>query len=65
MGVPIGEATGDHPALLECGDCGERYETDETMTNECPHCGGWLDQEKGVITGGDPEHWRPDGEPDY
>lgn len=61
MGVPIGDVTGDHPALLECGDCAERYETDETMVNDCPHCGAW-DFE--TIDGGDPDGWRPDGEPD-
>lgn len=38
MGVPVGQADGDHICLLECQDCGERYETDETMTNECPDC---------------------------
>lgn len=62
MGVPIGDAVGDHPALLECEDCGERYETDETMGNDCPHCGTSWGFE--IIDGGDPDGWRPDGVPD-
>ncbi|QHS17950.1 hydrogenase maturation nickel metallochaperone HypA [haloarchaeon 3A1-DGR] len=59
MGVPIGDAEGNHTALLECGNCSERYETDETMGNECPHC-GMVSFE--IVTGGDPDAWRPDGE---
>lgn len=62
MGVAIGEAIGEHPALLECVGCGERFETDETLSNHCPHC---MNPSAGfeVIDGGDPETWRPDGEP--
>lgn len=60
MGVPIGEADGDHPALLECSGCGDRYETDETMLNDCPECGHPPAE---IVDGGDPEGWRPDGEP--
>lgn len=63
MGVPIGDAEGDHAALLECGECGERYETDETMANDCPHC-NTHHPNPDVIDGGDPANWRPDGEPD-
>lgn len=61
MGVPVGEAEGGHPALLECGECGARYETDETMGNDCPECGTHRGFD--VIDGGDPDGWRPDGEP--
>ena len=39
MGVPIGEADGDYLVTLECRECGTRYETDETMGNDCPDCG--------------------------
>lgn len=42
MGVPVGEAEGDHPSLLRCNSdpCGgeTEYETDETMPNDCPEC---------------------------
>lgn len=38
MGVPVGEAEGEFPGLLWCRTCEEEYETDETMSNECPHC---------------------------
>jgi len=39
MGVPVGESEGDLPVRLQCRSCGDEYETDETMTNECPFCG--------------------------
>jgi len=39
MGVHVGEADGDHVRRLLCNDCDAHYETDETMTNECPECG--------------------------
>jgi len=39
MGVPDGEAGGDRPLRLLCNKCDTHFETDETMTNECPHCG--------------------------
>lgn len=38
MGVPVGEAEGEYPALLRCTDCNTEYETDETMPNDCPNC---------------------------
>lgn len=38
MGVPEGEATGDHILTLRCKECGTDYETDETMLNDCPEC---------------------------
>lgn len=38
MGVSIGEADGEYVCLLECGECGKRYETDETRSNDCPEC---------------------------
>lgn len=56
MGVGIGEADGDHPALLECHECGEEYETDETMFNDCPECG--MQAFEVVVSGGDPNGWR-------
>lgn len=56
MGVPIGEATGNYPALLECGRCDEQYETDETMFNDCPNCGEQGNFE--IVDGGDPDGWR-------
>lgn len=62
MGVRIGEATGEHVALLECRGCGDRFETDETQHNDCPHC-GHHNTSPDVIDGGDPSNWRPDGEP--
>jgi len=39
MGVPVGQSEGDHPVTLGCRECGSRYETDETMGNDCPACG--------------------------
>lgn len=39
MGAPLGEAPGDNPCLLQCLSCGEKYETDETMPNDCPYDG--------------------------
>lgn len=64
MGVPIGGADGQHVALVECHGCGDRFETDETMTNDCPHCGAHNPASRiEVIDGGDPDGWRPDGEP--
>lgn len=39
MGVPRGEADGSHVARLRCRRCETRYETDETMGNDCPDCG--------------------------
>jgi predicted nucleic acid-binding Zn-ribbon protein len=39
MGVPVGEAAGEHIATLVCRNCETRYETDETMGNDCPGCG--------------------------
>lgn len=41
MGVPVGEAAGDYPALMRCSECDARYETDETVDNYCPECGGF------------------------
>lgn len=59
MGVPIGEASGDHPALLECVECGERFETDETLANDCPHCGAHNHAGRAeIVDGGDPDGWR-------
>lgn len=58
MGVPVGDATGDHPALLECQSCGDVYETDETMDNACPECKAHRAFE--VVDGGDPATWRGD-----
>lgn len=55
MGVPVGQADGDHPALLSCGDCGEKFETDETMANGCPFCGA---VSYDIEDGGDPSTWR-------
>lgn len=40
MGVPIGDADGESIALLRCKECTKRYETDETMDNQCP-CGSY------------------------
>lgn len=57
MGVVIGEADGEHVLLAECGECGERYETDETMDNDCPHCGG-RNVYPDVVESGDPDEWR-------
>lgn len=54
MGVPIGEADGDNPLLLECRSCGDQYETDETMMNDCPHCGS----QRFDVVSGDPSDWR-------
>ena len=38
MGVDIGKAEGEYLTLLECENCDMQYETDETMSNDCPHC---------------------------
>lgn len=57
MGVPIGDADGDHPALLECQYCGTEYETDETTLNDCPECGR---RDFEIEDGGDPNGWRGD-----
>lgn len=60
MGVPIGEADGDYATLLECEGCGNKYETDETMPNDCPEC---YRTQYEVVTGyaDDPEYsWRDD-----
>lgn len=58
MGVPIGEADGEHIALCECGDCGNRYEADESTINDCPECGSYsFEIVDGTAT--DPEmSWR-------
>jgi Zn finger protein HypA/HybF involved in hydrogenase expression len=55
MGVPIGEATGDHIVLAHCSECKARFELDETMANDCPECGI---PNPAVIDGGDPSGWR-------
>lgn len=58
MGVPIGEATGDHPALLECAGCGERYETDETMANDCPQGCTWDGYGADIVSTDPAAPWR-------
>lgn len=59
MGVPVGDADGDHPVLLVCRSCGDPFETDETMNNACASCGsGRID-----IVETDPDlvdDWRAD-----
>lgn len=54
MGVPKGRAMGEVLALLECRECGLEYETDETMTNDCPNCG----LVNFDIVSGAPSDWR-------
>lgn len=58
MGVPVGDATGEYVTLLECEECDERYETDETTSNNCPECGAArFEVVDGYAT--DPEYsWR-------
>lgn len=62
MAVEIGEADGDHVALCACSNCGARFETDETMTNDCPECSqNSLEIIDGVAT--NPEMtWRDGGD---
>ena len=62
MADVIDQQDGDHVTLLKCGDCGAYYETDETVTNDCPDCGSydWTIL-TGVATDG-PEDWRADPE---
>mgnify|MGYP006897002431 CR=1 FL=1 len=57
MGVPIGEAEGEHLALLRCDECDNRYETDETLDNDCPYCSrsNW-----DLVNFGEPSFWRAD-----
>ena len=33
------ELEGEHPLDVRCRACSEHYTVDETVTNECPHCG--------------------------
>jgi len=62
MGVAVGEADGDFPVLAKCENCENEYETDETMGNDCPHCGyARFEVLDGYST--DPElSWREDGD---
>lgn len=57
MGVEIGEADGEHILLAECDGCEEEYETDETMDNDCPHCGS-RNVYPDVVESGEPDEWR-------
>jgi rubrerythrin len=57
MGVPVGEADGEHLSMLRCGECGNRYETDETLDNDCPYCNR---SEWDLVDFGDPSTWRDD-----
>lgn len=56
MGVPVTEADGEYLTLLECGNCDEEYETDETMSNDCPYCYRVTFEVKSNDYSGD---WRP------
>lgn len=61
MGVPVGHAEGGDFGgihLLQCRRCGAHFETDSSMTNDCPEC-GFQSWERRDQTD-DPDHvpWR-------